>query len=315
VDLNFAIKGFGPAFASFTATELSEIDDNEYNILKNSEGVNAIELDKSFFTKAKFPKLSQIVDSSSWLNKERLKFTLEEKEKPITLVISWNVNRKNFQDVQTATGSVEAVLKGEDRDTLAEMLSDCSPTSKTFTKLNLSKFLSGLFEAPLKNSSRQMKVDTSNVPTLIKCCPKVQTTLKNLRFREAVKSVIADRNRMPNALSKEYFALNDAVSIESFKLFIYSTKLPKYNFSSFNLIGLYATVVLAVAQLLRLMHSDMTTRIPLDELPNPMPLLNMYRQILMVREMGDYESEEAIYWQLIEMLRNPQLLIEMTKIN
>ena len=34
----------------------------------------------------------------------------------------------------------------------------------------------------------------------------------------------------------------------------------------------------------------------------------------MMRELGDFENEEAIYWQLIEILRNPQILIEMTKL-
>ena len=76
---------------------------------------------------------------------------------------------------------------------------------------------------------------------------------------------------------------------------------------------MYATVVLTMAQLLKMMHSDMTTRIQYDDLPNPLPILVMCQQMLMMRELGDFNSEESIYWQLIEILRNPITLIEMTK--
>ena len=98
------------------------------------------------------------------------------------------------------------------------------------------------------------------------------------------------------------------------EIYIYSNKMPTYNFSSMNFTGLYFTIVLTASQLLKMMHADMTTRIQYDELPNPLPLLIMCQQILMMRELGDFENEEAIYWQLIEILRNPQILIEMTRL-
>ena len=315
VNISFAVKGYGPVFASFTSTDLSAVNDVEYGVLKNSEGVNAIELDKTFFTKVKFPRYSQIKNSSSKLNEESMLKHLKDASNPAILSITWSINRKKFQDVPNVTGSVEVDMDASTREILAEMLSDCRNDSRELTALDLHKIIPGLVEAPLKSNSRPMNVDLSTAPMLVKHCPVAKGKTKSSLRSVVVKNLKNIDNLKTSATQRDYFSLDGSTGGRNFEFFVYSTKIAKYNFSSFNLIGLYVTVVFAVAQFLRMMHSDMTTRIPLDELPNPMPLLNMYRQILMVREMGDYESEEAIYWQLIEILRNPKLLIEMTKIN
>ncbi len=352
ITLSFAIKGFGVAFASFMTTEISAVNDEEFENLKTAEGVNAIEMDKTFFSSAKFPFYSQTEQWTSSLNKDILLRALADTANPMSLVVSWSVHRKAFQDVQTVYGSTETVLDKRSRSILEKMLFGChykrdeldhedADNEMSIISLDLKDLIPQLVDAPLNNSSRQMIRMRKAI--LMKHCPKRKkhgTTNKETKRDSPQNSGFKKGNGKKGNLWKkvqgnlgkviesdlEEIAMNDklsrdheyfAISVGKFNLnmFIYSAKRPVYNFSSFNLIGLYATGVFAVAQLLRLMHADMTTRIPLDELPNPMPLLNMCRQILMVREMGDYESEEAIYWQLIEILRNPKILIEMTKLN
>lgn len=307
--MEFSVKGYGAPFATFTASEFNEPSYDEYTRLKSYEGVNGIEVDSSFFSKTSLSLYSQAESKLTDVNKAMLLNHLQKADKSAKLVISWSIKRVRSQEAPILTGKYEYDMTEKMKRDFSELLQDCTEDSKEFAEVNLLSVMPELLDAPLKGYSTSLSQSGFGV-RLRKHCPT-----KNYweKLRHAVKTKhLHEDGSMKKVPS---YSLSQIDSDEPVPVFIYSVKLPIINSTSFNLVGLYATMVIGMAQLIQLMHNDMTTRIPLDELPNPMPLLNMCRQISMVREMGDYESEEAIYWQLIEIIRDPKLLIEMTKID
>lgn len=83
--------------------------------------------------------------------------------------------------------------------------------------------------------------------------------------------------------------------------------------SSYGIIGLYIAVVFAAGRFIRILITDLTSRIIYEDLPQPDILLKMCSDIILAREFGDFETEETLYWRLINLYRSPETLIEATK--
>lgn len=348
--LEIGIENHGPAFVLLGQNELEMLTsatDKYQNVLRTADGVNPFEVDPTYFTRIQLPEVSQ----SQWTvseeaRKSTLKF-LEKPDKPVKLQFNWTITRERSQAIPISQGSVSRELNQQQIKQLKTVLSaDLSPETPKFATFDFSGIFPSLLKAPLTEVSTQLTTFHDQIQVkLIRACPNdamedfddLRSHLKSMKtgkksngsekakraflnLKKKLKEVksfgsfIKD-HRLPENECQFYLRFYNAEKKvwEPVNMYVYSTKLPKYNFSSFNLIGLYATVVLTIAQILKMMHADMTTRIQYDDLPNPLPLLVMCQQMLMMRELGDFESEEAIYWQIIEILRNPQTLIEMTK--
>ncbi len=74
------------------------------------------------------------------------------------------------------------------------------------------------------------------------------------------------------------------------------------------------TVVLAVGRFLRMYVNGIAWRIMFEELPDPTNILDLCQAIFTAREEGDLWLEEELYRELIEVWRDPQSIIEKTKI-
>lgn len=341
--LEISVANHGPAFLTFARSSFKAVSGDEYDRLRYATGVNPFEVDPNFFTKITLPTESQ----APWTISEQtlqqaLKYLRDPSNLNPQLSVNWTVVRSKAQPESVLRGSKSVSLSAEERKSLADIL-DPSTASTRFMVARLSHIIPTLIKAPLTERSEELEA-RKVAYHLVRVCPKTQITASSdektpskvrsnlLTLKQLVNSIIFFKTEIAeNEFSwdkKEcqfylkfgtpYAKTDDKwekakIHFSPIDLFVYSSKLPKYSFSSFNLVGLYATVVFTVAQLFRMMHADMTTRIQYDDLPNPAPLLVMCQQILMMRELGDFESEEAIYWQLIEILRNPQLLIEITK--
>lgn len=324
--IEFSIENHGPPFLSFIQEQFGpnlDAESEEFKVLKFKEGVNPFEVDPNYFTSVNFPNVSQSTWNISEVSRLKLKEHLSDPKQESYINVTWTIQREKSQDSPTIEGSFREKLTVAKKKQFAALL-DPKTDKNLATFVKAPTILPYLVSAPLSGKSALISKLDGDHYEIVKVCPQSKAKPgENMpkRFMEKFRSYRNFESSNGKLSFKAYLESKECQfilrhsgnSIKPIKMFIYSDKLPKFNFSSFNLVGLYATVVFTVAQLFRMMHADMTTRIQYDDLPNPLPLLIMCQQILMMRELGDFESEEAIYWQLIEILRNPQVLIQMTK--
>lgn len=331
MSLSLAIADHGPPFAVFSRSAFTPATEEEYARLRRMEGVNAVEVDPSYFTCTTLPTASETEWPVSADGRASALHSLRT-DANASLVLAWRIRRKLPQSAPELTGTLRIPLVGSTRRQLADLLDPAFIPKHRRMEVRIDQLLPHVFRAPLNEPSTPLGPSRRGVWLVRTCTAPGQSAKTKWKgayakvFDDGKSRMSADSASAPLEPHRVHLQLleEDAISPKSRilgrhrlqvpTLAIYSTRLPKYSFSSFNLVGLYATVVLTMAQLLRMMHADMTTRIPFDDLPNPAPLLALCQQLLVVRELGDFESEEAIYWQLIEIFRNPRLLIEMTKI-
>eukprot|EP00899_Mesostigma_viride_P028416 jgi/Mesvir1/875/Mv26589-RA.1 len=83
--------------------------------------------------------------------------------------------------------------------------------------------------------------------------------------------------------------------------------------SGYGIAGLYLTFVLSVGRFLRIYVSDLRQRIPYENLPSADRLVALCDDIYAARAEGDIALEEALFWTLINIYRQPQALLEYTK--
>ena len=72
-------------------------------------------------------------------------------------------------------------------------------------------------------------------------------------------------------------------------------------------------VVLSIGRFLRMIVTDLTMRIMVENLPNCDELIQMCKDLFIARQYGDLLVEEELYWELIQIFRSPESLIQKTK--
>jgi len=72
-------------------------------------------------------------------------------------------------------------------------------------------------------------------------------------------------------------------------------------------------VVYTVGMMLRVMISNAVSKIMFEDLPSVDRILEMCHDIYVAREFKGFIMEEELYSELIELYRDPQALIEISK--
>jgi piezo-type mechanosensitive ion channel component 1/2 len=90
-------------------------------------------------------------------------------------------------------------------------------------------------------------------------------------------------------------------------LYIISEKYSPVTFS-FSVITFYVSVVYLIGKVLRIIISGGANNIPLVDMPNPDPFINVCAGIYLSRMRGDLQIEEELYYELIDVLRSPELM-------
>eukprot|EP01105_Mastigella_eilhardi_P010937 TRINITY_DN2524_c0_g1_i4.p1 TRINITY_DN2524_c0_g1~~TRINITY_DN2524_c0_g1_i4.p1 ORF type:complete len:2370 (-),score=537.29 TRINITY_DN2524_c0_g1_i4:78-7187(-) len=85
-------------------------------------------------------------------------------------------------------------------------------------------------------------------------------------------------------------------------------------FASAGIIGLYITVVLTIATFVRSTIAGLSHVIMFENLPECDDLIQLCKDILLARQDGDLALEEELSNELIQIYRNPELLIEKTRV-
>ncbi|VDL18635.1 unnamed protein product [Hymenolepis diminuta] len=84
-------------------------------------------------------------------------------------------------------------------------------------------------------------------------------------------------------------------------------------FSSYGIIGMYAAYIFFASRILRMIYSDISYQISLQELPHVDRLLNLCHDIYLVRENGKLNLEELLFAKLIFLYRSSETMIKWTR--
>jgi hypothetical protein len=85
-------------------------------------------------------------------------------------------------------------------------------------------------------------------------------------------------------------------------------------FSSVGISALYTTLVFALGKFFRSLFAGTTARIPVDELQNPQPLLDLAVDIKFAQAEGLLRLERELYVEMINIFRSPELLQQWTRL-
>lgn len=79
-----------------------------------------------------------------------------------------------------------------------------------------------------------------------------------------------------------------------------------------SVVGLYATIVIAIGRFIRIIFDRISQRVMYEELPNTKQLFEICEGIFIAQQEGDLVREKQLYDLLILMYRSPEALIKIT---
>ena len=94
---------------------------------------------------------------------------------------------------------------------------------------------------------------------------------------------------------------------DGIQIYVISEKYSPVTFN-FSVITFYISVVYLIGKILRVIVSVGADNIPLVDMPNPDALINICSGVYISRMNGDLEKEEVLYYELIDILRSPELM-------
>ena len=79
-----------------------------------------------------------------------------------------------------------------------------------------------------------------------------------------------------------------------------------------SVLGLYATIVIAIGRFIRIIFDKVSQRVMYEELPNTKQLFEICEGIFIAQQEGDLVKEKQLYDLLILLYRSPEALIKIT---
>ena len=76
---------------------------------------------------------------------------------------------------------------------------------------------------------------------------------------------------------------------------------------NFSVLTFYISIVYVAGRVLRMMTGGKASNLMLTEMPCPDPLINLCEGIYLSRMTGDTVKEELLYYDLIDILRSPEI--------
>ncbi|KAL0231854.1 hypothetical protein GEMRC1_011258 [Eukaryota sp. GEM-RC1] len=112
-----------------------------------------------------------------------------------------------------------------------------------------------------------------------------------------------------------FWLIKETDSGEPFSIYTYSQEITAGlgAYASGGLIGLYVSIIIGVGRFLRLSFSDSKAQIFVSALPAPDRLIFICQDLFLARSHRDLVLEESIYKELIQIYRDPELLIQLTE--
>jgi len=129
-------------------------------------------------------------------------------------------------------------------------------------------------------------------------------------------SQVAEDVDAPNAneMTNSYFNKTDLLQLILIHVPVSKTSNVIGTLAAYGLIGIYATIILAIARVIRNMMSGQTDDVMFICLPDPQPLVRLSKDIILARMDGDLLLEEQLANEIIQIYRSPESIIENTRI-
>ena len=146
---------------------------------------------------------------------------------------------------------------------------------------------------------------------------------KKSTFSEVIRLLSAGTSLVPILITDSQFRTNIHLTYadrtwsltedgkKGLTLYIISERYSPVTFN-FSVITFYVSVVYLIGRVLRVIVSGSSHNIPLSDMPNPDPLINLCRGIYLSRMSGDLYREEMLYYELIDILRSPEIMKMLT---
>lgn len=84
------------------------------------------------------------------------------------------------------------------------------------------------------------------------------------------------------------------------------------NALNLSVVGLYATIVIAIGRFIRLIFDRISQRVIYEEMPNTEHLFEICEGIFIAQLEGDLNRERRLYDMLIRLYRSPETLMKIT---
>ena len=76
----------------------------------------------------------------------------------------------------------------------------------------------------------------------------------------------------------------------------------------FSVLTFYVSVVYVAGRLLRMLIGGSSSNLLLTDMPDPQPLIDLCEGVYIARMAGDLKKEERLYFELIDILRSPEVV-------
>jgi hypothetical protein len=298
----------------------------EFNKVKSLSVQIGIIMDENYFNFYSASRVSDIhsITDSEWeTNKFNSLDGIDSNDKEVMQVISMPTTSDSLWDITPHSynqlcSSFEKTLKESSSEAILHM-------SHTYTRrypVNVPK-VSQEFSYKLTHSQTSSLNHTVcsnisvifNYPSLPVFVVWLPSSGENMS-----PDVINDHDSMKNIVLKKleddfgyYYwevGILSAEELQGLQFFTISEKYSPMTFS-FSVVTFYISVVGLAGRLLRWVLAGPVNFI-MTEMPNPEPLINMCNGVYLSRMTGDLLREEELYYELVDIIRSPEMLKTIT---
>lgn len=295
----------------------------ESNRVKSMAVQIGVTVDENFFNLYSASRVSDIHDitNSEW---DRLNFNslngVESTDKDITQVITMPTTSDSLWDMTPPSylalcTSLNALLKSPDPKIILQM-------SHTYSRKYPDSFpkISQDFSYPLTYQQvYNLNLTICSSATVDFFFPNMPLILIWLSSsgQSLTPDIITDSNKKKTIILKKipdpngYFFWEVGIMSEEHKLqglvfFTISEKYSPMTFS-FSVVTFYISVVWLCGRLIRWFLAGPVNFI-MTEMPNPEPIINLCNGVYLSRMTGDLKREEELFYELVDILRSPEML-------
>jgi len=326
------LHGYAPLYA----TDLTNVTNNPPVFLESD--FKSLRMGRSFITSdmetvqpIEFPSYSSTLWKIPYASKAQLAKIIDQENVTIEVTLMFERESSSNSEINV---TFKTELDSNDRKNIAQVLRTGLGASTTLTNI-IPRFLkmpgsSGDVTTPCNTSSTiigSSLTDSGNSTEEHACVPITFnfTYYGCFEFGCAGNETPADYwsiSQVPENISaptdykemaNKYFDKSDVVQLILLHVPVSMSSNVIGTLAAYGLIGIYATIILAIARFIRTLMSGQTDDVMFICLPDPQPLVRLSKDIILARVDGDLLLEEQLANEIIQIYRSPEALIENTR--
>jgi len=240
----------------------------------------------------------------------------------VDMSFTYSFTREQPASSPTTSGRISITLSADIKAQLYNMLS----TNQTGTwNIKIPKAFPRAYRLPLTEPvspisemvGMQLSLSRKLVTQMVKTASGV-VAVNSIVLAWAVtqEPTTVSSDKAPHKHDINIEASNDLFTSAGPQLVTLSTMVPTDSLTikvmATGIVGLYITVVLSVGRFIRISLSRLVPKIRYEDLPNVEFIISLCEDLFIARQFGNLLLEEELYWELIELYRDPSLILEVT---